>query len=80
MPAEDQITLLADAFETGDARTIIHALNAIARARGIAMAWNLGGDDDPRLSTLLGMVRTLGFQLSAKPLPESATVTEKDAK
>ena len=35
MLAEDQTTLLADAFETGDARTIIHALNAMARARGI---------------------------------------------
>ena len=64
--AELQAELLADAFETGDARAIIHALNTVANARGLTMAWKLSDNDDPRMSTLLGMVRTLGFRLSVK--------------
>ena len=66
MLAEDQIELLTDAFESGDARRIIHALNVVAQARGLTMAWTLDDTDDPRLSTLLGMVRTLGFRLTVK--------------
>lgn len=73
-----QAELIADALETGDVRYITSALNTIARARGMAnvaiaagvtrgalyKALSLKGD--PRLSTLLGVVKALGFTLSAR--------------
>lgn len=78
LDAEGQTELLADAFESGDARYITHALNIVARARGMTTVAReadisrmglykaLGENGDPRLSTLLGVVKALGFQLSAK--------------
>ncbi|RUX26645.1 putative addiction module antidote protein [Mesorhizobium sp. M2A.F.Ca.ET.042.01.1.1] len=78
--AESQAELLADAFETGDATYIAHALGVIARARGMtAVAKNAGvtrealykalsGKGDPRLSTLLGVTKALGLQLDVKPI------------
>ena len=77
--AESQAELLADAFETGDATYIAHALGIVARARGMtsvakdagvtreALYKALSKKGDPRLSTLLGVTRALGLQLSAKP-------------
>ena len=32
----------------------------------MTMAWKLDDNADPSMSTLLGMVRTLGFRLSVK--------------
>ncbi|RWD68294.1 addiction module antidote protein [Mesorhizobium sp.] len=78
--AESQAELLADAFETGDATYIAHALGVIARARGMtAVAKNAGvtrealykalsEKGDPRLSTLLGVTKALGLQLDVKPI------------
>ncbi|TPI19424.1 MULTISPECIES: addiction module antidote protein [unclassified Mesorhizobium] len=78
--AESQAELLADAFETGDATYIAHALGVIARARGMtAVAKNAGvtrealykalsEKGDPRLSTLLGVTKALGLQLEVKPI------------
>jgi probable addiction module antidote protein len=78
--AESQAELLADAFETGDATYIAHALGIVARARGMtsvakdagvtreALYKALSEKGDPRLSTLLGVTRALGLQLSAKPV------------
>lgn len=77
--AESQAELLADAFETGDATYIAHALGVVARARGMtavakeagvtreALYKALSEKGDPRLSTLLGVTKALGLQLSAKP-------------
>lgn len=77
-----QAGLLADAFESGDQRYIAHALGVIARARGMssiakdagvtreALYKALSEEGDPRLSTLLGVLRALGVQLSARPAAE----------
>jgi probable addiction module antidote protein len=75
--AESQADLLQDAFESGDAGYIRHALNIVARARGMsavakeagvtreALYKALGENGDPRLSTLLGVTKALGIQLGA---------------
>lgn len=80
--AESQTELLADAFESGNAAYITHALGVVARARGMtsiakeagvtreALYRSLSESGDPRLSTLIGVMKALGIQLSAK-LPEA---------
>jgi probable addiction module antidote protein len=74
-----QAELLSDAFESGDAGYIAHALGVDARARGMteiareagvtreALYKALTEEGDPRLSTLLGVTRALGVRLSAAP-------------
>lgn len=76
-----QAELLNDALETGDAGYIAHALGVIARARGMtevargagvtreALYKTLSADGDPKLTTLLGVIRSLGFKLSAQTVP-----------
>lgn len=68
-------------FEDGDPALIKHALGDIARARGMtsiareagvtreALYKALSEKGDPKLSTLIGVMRALGVQLSAKPAP-----------
>ncbi len=75
---ELQIELLADAIETGDSRYIANALGTIARARGMATVAREAGitrqalyralseKGDPRLTTLLGVAKSLGLKLSFK--------------
>jgi probable addiction module antidote protein len=75
---ESQIELLADAIETGDSRYIANALGTIARARGMArvaqeagitrqaLYRSLSEKGDPRLTTLLGVAKSLGLKLSFK--------------
>ncbi len=75
---ETQLELLADAVETGDARYIANALGAIARARGMARVADEAGltrqalyrslseTGDPRLTTLLGVAKSLGLKLTFK--------------
>jgi probable addiction module antidote protein len=56
---ESQAELLADAFESGDAGYITHALGVVARARGMTGIAKeasvareaLSGDGDPKLTT-----------------------------
>lgn len=79
--AESQAELLTDAFESGDAGYIAHALGVIARARGMtevareagvtreALYKALSNDGDPKLSTILGVTRALGVRLTASPAP-----------
>jgi probable addiction module antidote protein len=79
---QSQAELLADAFESGDATYIAHALGVVARARGMtsiakeagvtreALYRSLSESGDPRLSTLIGVMKALGMQLSAK-IPEA---------
>jgi len=74
---KSQAELLADAFETGDAHYITVALGVVARARGMSSVANEAGvtrealykalseTGDPRLSTLLGVMKALGLRLSA---------------
>ena len=74
-----QAELLADAFETGNAAYIANALGVVARARGMssiardagvtreALYKALSETGDPKLSTLLGVMKALGVKLSATP-------------
>jgi probable addiction module antidote protein len=76
--AESQAELLSDAFESGNAGYIAHALGVVARARGMtgvareagvtreALYKALSESGDPRLSTLLGVLKSLGLHLSVK--------------
>jgi len=77
--AESQAELLDDAFDSGDAGYIRHALGVVARARGMtavareagvtreALYKALSEDGDPKLSTLLGITKALGVRLRATP-------------
>ena len=72
-----QAELLNDALSSGDAGYVSHALGVIARARGMtevakqagvtreALYKALSENGDPRLTTLLGVVRALGVTLTA---------------
>jgi len=78
---ESQAELLNDALASGDACYVAKALGVIARARGMteiareagvtreALYKALSEDGDPRLTTLLGVVRALGVKLSARVDP-----------
>lgn len=80
---EDQIDLLNDAFATGDAAYIANALGTIARARGMsevargagvtreALYKSLNKTGDPKLTTFVSVLRSLGLDL--KVLPSIAT-------
>lgn len=69
--------LLSDAFETGDAAYIAAALGVVARAHGMtrvakdagvtreALYKTLSAEGDPRLSTLLGVMKALNLALKA---------------
>lgn len=75
----DQQELLRDAFATGDAGYIAHALGVVARANGIASTAEAAGlsrmalykgltrSGDPKLSTLLGVLKAAGFELTVAP-------------
>lgn len=76
---EAQAELLSDAFETGDVAYIAAALGVIARAKGMtqvakdagvtreALYKALSAEGDPKLSTLLGVVKALGVNLTVTP-------------
>lgn len=77
--AEDVVAYLEAAFEDGDPELITSALGDIARSRGMgAVAAEagisraglykaLGESGDPKLSTLLGVMKALGLHLSVGP-------------
>jgi probable addiction module antidote protein len=70
-----QIELLTDAFSEGDPAYIAHALGVVARARGMTQVAKdagvsreslyraLSGQGDPKLSTFMGVLRSLGLKL-----------------
>jgi len=74
---EDCAYLLSDALSTGHAGYIAASLGAIVRARGMtqiareagvtrdALYKSLTADGDPKLSTVLGVIRALGLDLKA---------------
>jgi probable addiction module antidote protein len=82
--AESQAELLSDAFDTGDAAYIAHALGVVARARGMskvarkagvtreALYKALSNNGDPRLSTLLGVAKALGIRLKPQQVEPAA--------
>jgi probable addiction module antidote protein len=75
---EDQAELLNDAFESGNAAYIANALGIVARARGMSEVARAAGvtrealykafsdKGDPKLTTLLGALKTLDIKLSAR--------------
>lgn len=72
------VAFMADAFESGDAGYIAHALGVVARARGmteIAKETGLSREQlyrsfsergNPTLKTTLAVMRALGVELTAK--------------
>ncbi len=72
---EAQAELINDAFASGDAGYVAAALGTVARARGMtriakdagitreALYRALSPDGDPKLSTLLGVMRALNLSL-----------------
>ncbi len=82
---ESQAELISDAFETGDARYITHALGIVARARGMTqiakesgvtregLYKSLNSDGDPRLSTLLGVMKSLGLTIAVNQVSRTHT-------
>ena len=88
---EDQVELLEDALSLNDPIYIAVALGTVARARGMtdiakaagvtreALYRALSPKGDPRLSTLLGVVKALGFRLALVPItPESDATIDPD--
>ncbi len=75
---EDQAELLNEALDTGNPVYIASALGVMARARGISTVARgagvtsevlhkaLSAKGDPRLSTLLSVLKTLDLKLSAR--------------
>ncbi len=73
---EDHEELLAEAFESGDKEFIKNALATVARARGMTataqdasvtrpgLYKSLSGSGDPKLSTLLNLVKALGYKVT----------------
>ena len=80
--------LLEDAVETGDASYIAHALGVVARARGMtqiakdagvtreALYKALSELGDPKLSTLLGVVKALNLKLKFEPVGSNDVAAE----
>ncbi len=70
---------LEAAFEDGDPKVITHAIGNIARAKGMTQIARdtgvtraglykaLSVDGDPRLTTLLGVFKSLGLTVSVHP-------------
>jgi len=89
--AEAQLELLQDAFDSGDAGYVAHSMGVVARARGMTAIARQAGvsrealykalteNGDPKLSTLLGVLKALGVTLSAKPAGERPGGTKLSA-
>lgn len=83
---EEIAVFMADAFETGDAGYIAHALGIVARAKGmtqIARSTGLSREQlyrsfseagNPTLKTTLAVMKALGIDLTAKAHGERASV------
>ena len=75
---ESIAAFLDEAMVIGDQELIVHALNTVARARGMtqiakdagiarqALYKSLGEGGNPTLSTLLGVMKSLGLHLAVK--------------
>lgn len=76
---EEMAVFMADAFETGDAGYIAHALGIVARAKGMTQIARDTGlsreqlyrsfseEGNPTLKTTLAVMKALGIDLSARP-------------
>ncbi|GGE08555.1 transcriptional regulator [Aureimonas endophytica] len=82
--SEAQAEFLDEAFREGDPAAIAHALGIVARARGMTLVAKEAGvtrealykalspAGDPKLSTLLGVVKALGLTLHTSSLAHEA--------
>jgi len=87
---ESQAELIDDALESGNANYLAHAIGVVARAKGMSEVAKeagvtreglykaLSADGDPKLSTFLGVIRSLGLQLSVKRAEKSGTTEDTD--
>jgi probable addiction module antidote protein len=83
---EEMAVFMADAFETGDAGYIAHALGIVARSKGmtqIARDTGLSREQlyrsfseagNPTLKTTLAVMKAMGIELTARPHTEGAEV------
>ncbi|MBU1336605.1 MAG: addiction module antidote protein [Devosia sp.] len=83
---EDRAAYIEAALEDGDVSLITHALGDVARSVGMSdvareagitregLYKALSDKGDPRLSTLLGVMRALGLQLSARAANDDHSV------
>lgn len=81
---DSQAELISDALESGDAQFLADALGVAARSKGMTeiakktgitregLYKALSADGDPKLSTFLAVLKSLGLRLSVKPLDGSA--------
>lgn len=81
---DDHADLLSDAFASGDQTYIANALGVVARSKGMtqvareagvtreALYKALSPTGDPKLSTLLGVMKALGVSLNAAPVQHNA--------
>ncbi|HUB52389.1 MAG TPA: addiction module antidote protein [Terracidiphilus sp.] len=80
LDSEEAVAIfVAEAFKTGDAAYIAHALGVVARAKGMSEVANRTGlsreqlyrsfsnHGNPTLRTTLAVVNALGIKISAKP-------------
>lgn len=76
---DSQAEYLSDAFATGDAAVVAHALGVLARALGMTgvaakagvqrenLYRSLTPGGHPQLETVMGVIRAMGLQLVARP-------------
>jgi probable addiction module antidote protein len=64
---------LSEALETGDSDYISHALNTVARAKGMTDVAKeaLNGNAKPKFDTIQKLIESFGLRLVAKPMEES---------
>ena len=83
----DDAEMIADyleiTLEDGDPALIAKALGSIARSKGMTeiakktgitregLYKALSGDGDPKLSTFLGVIKSLGLKITVKPAQEA---------
>ena len=83
----DDTEMIADylevTLEDGDPALIAKALGSIARSKGMTeiakktgitregLYKALSGDGDPKLSTFLGVIKSLGLKITVKPAQEA---------
>jgi probable addiction module antidote protein len=75
---KDISTYMEEAFKTGDASYVAHALGVVARAKGMAeiaeqtglsreqLYRSFSGQGNPTLKTTLAVMKTLGLQLTTR--------------
>jgi probable addiction module antidote protein len=81
---ESQSHLIADAFDSGNSSYIAHTLGLVAKARGMSQVARAAGvsrealyksldeNGDPKLSTLIGVAKAMGYKVEMVPIATDA--------